>query len=327
MLDVVALGELLIDFTPAGCSEAGNALLERNPGGAPANVLAAIAKLGGQGAFIGKVGDDQFGRYLRDVLQENRVSTQGLKLSGSVNTTLAFVHLDESGDRSFSFYRKPGADIMLTEQEVDLNLIESAKIFHFGSLSMTDEPARSATLKAVKHAKQNGVVVSYDPNWRPPLWENAEIAKEQMRAGLEYADILKISEVELELLTGETDLKKGAEILFKKDLKLLLITLGPDGCFYRGVNGTGRLPTYDTRVVDTTGAGDAFLGALLYSVCRAGHGLGALTVAETEEMIDFSNAAGALCASKRGAIPAVPSCEEVRHCMAHMPKLQRSISL
>ena len=210
MFDVVALGELLIDFTPAGTSEAGNVLFERNPGGAPANVLAAVTKLGGTGALIGKVGSDQFGFFLRDVLEKHGIDGRGLRFSHDVNTTLAFVQLNEHGDRSFSFYRKPGADTTLAPEDLDFGLIDSAKIFHFGSLSMTDEPARSATRTALEYARKKGKIITYDPNWRPVLWTSDEQAKENMLFGLQYADVLKISEEELMFLTGSGDIDAGS---------------------------------------------------------------------------------------------------------------------
>ncbi len=324
MFDIVALGELLIDFTPAGNSPAGNMLFERNPGGAPANLLAAASRLGGNCAFIGKVGDDQFGRFLKGVLEENHIDVGGLRSSKDVNTTLAFVHLDESGDRSFSFYRKPGADIMLSPDELDFGVIDNCKIFHFGSLSMTSEPARSATLKAVEYAKAKKKIISYDPNWRPPLWENNISAKEGMLSGLKFADILKISETELEFLTGENDPEKGSRALFDGGIKLVLVTLGPKGCFYRYSQGFGHLGTYDTAVIDTTGAGDAFLGGLLYQLSKVTVPISELNKTELTDMIDFSNAVGALCSAKRGAIPAMPAFREVKECMSHVQKLKLS---
>jgi Sugar kinases, ribokinase family len=321
MYNVTALGELLIDFTPAGVSAAGNVLFERNPGGAPANVLAAITKLGGAGAFIGKVGNDQFGHFLKQVLNDNSIETKGLKFSHEVNTTLAFVHLDEKGDRSFSFYRKPGADTTLEIKDLEFDLIDKTEIFHFGSLSMTEEPSKSATLKAVEYAKNKGRIISYDPNWRPPLWKNDIAAKEGMELGLKYADILKISEIELEFLTGVGDLDKGSKIFFDMGIKLIVVTLGPKGCYYRCNAGTGLLPTYDTKVVDTTGAGDAFFGGLLYMVGSHHLDLNNINKPEIEAAIDFSNAVGSTCASKRGAIPAMPTLSEVKHCMSNTHKL------
>jgi len=322
MIDVVALGELLIDFTPAGASAAGNALFERNPGGAPANVLAAVTRLGGTGAFIGKVGEDAFGHYLKTVLDGIGVDSRGLRFTKEADTTLAFVHLDAQGDRSFSFYRRPGADTMLRIQEVDTTLIDETRIFHFGSLSLTDEPARRATLATAASAKSKGALVSYDPNWRPPLWESEAAAKSGMLSGLPFADVLKVSEVELEFLTGEKDLEVGSRRLFTGDVKLVLVTLGPKGCYFRCAKGTGLVPTYDVRVVDTTGAGDAFLGGLLVRLARTGRKFADLSLEEIEEIVDFANAVGSLCTTKRGAIPAMPSLEEVEACRTGVPKLQ-----
>ncbi len=324
-MDVVALGELLIDFTPTGNNSSNNVLFERNPGGAPANVLTAVSKLGGKCAFIGKVGNDQFGNFLKNVLEDNHIDTRGLRFSEKVNTTLAFVHLDERGDRSFSFYRSPGADLMLLPEELELNIINDCKIFHFGSLSMTDEPARSATIKAVKYAKSKGKIISYDPNWRPLLWENDISARDGMQLGLKYADILKLSETELDFLTGESNLEKGSKILFEQGIKLVLVTLGPEGCFYRCSEGCGHLNTYDTKVVDTTGAGDAFLGGLLYQISRLASPLIEINKAQLSDIIDFSNAVGALCASKRGAIPAMPAFSEVQDCMNKIQKLNITV--
>lgn len=321
MYDVTGLGELLIDFTPAGNSSAGNVLFERNPGGAPPNVLAAIARLGGRGAFIGKVGADQFGHFLKRVLDENNIESGGLVFSPDENTTLAFVHLDDKGDRSFSFYRKPGADTTLQPGEVDLELIRQSGIFHFGSLTLTAEPARSATLRALEYAKQQGKIVSYDPNWRPPLWESEAAAKAGMLLGLRFADIVKVSEEELGFLTGEKDLEKGSALLFDSGIRLVVVTLGPKGCFYRCAEGTGRLPTYDVKVVDTTGAGDAFFGGLLYSISKLGKKLEEVSLDEVAEMVDFSNAVGALCTTKRGGIPAMPYPEEVERCRKQVPRL------
>jgi fructokinase len=321
MYDVAALGELLIDFTYAGLSESGNILFERNAGGAPANVLAAVSRLGCTGAFIGKVGNDAFGRFLAQVLDENKIETRGLKYSDDVNTTLAFVHLDEKGDRSFSFYRKPGADITLEERDIEYGLIENAKIFHFGSLSMTDEPSKSATIKAVRFAKSKGKIISYDPNWRPLLWEDETSAKCTMLEGMEYADIVKLSDNELSFLTGTEDLEYGSKLLFDKGIKLVVITLGARGCFYKHASGSGRLDTYDIKVVDTTGAGDAFLGGLLFHISRLQGRLESLNKSEIEAMLDFSNAVGALCASRRGGIPAMPDIGKVKECMENIPKL------
>lgn len=313
MYDVVALGELLIDFTPAGKSENGNTLFEMNPGGAPANVLTVVTKLGGKGAFIGKVGDDQFGHFLRQVLENNNIETKGLKNTILANTTLAFVHLDKSGDRSFTFYRNPGADMMLNNDDIDLNLIDNSKIFHFGSLSLTDEPSRTATLTALKYAKRNNKIISYDPNWRPTLWKDAKSAKKEMFFPLKYVDIAKLSLGELQFLTGESNIQIASDILYNMGIKLVLVTLGQDGCYYKHSSGSGQIPAYRVDVVDTTGAGDAFLGGVLYNISKIGYSLEKVSRREIEKIIEFSNVVGGLCTTKKGAIPAMPTMEDVRN--------------
>lgn len=309
---VTALGELLIDFTPMGQSQQGEALFERNPGGAPANVLAVVSKLGLSSAFIGKVGQDAFGEFLRDVLVQQNIDTQGLILTDEANTTLAFVHLDEKGDRSFSFYRNPGADMLLKDSDVDEEILNNSAIFHFGSVSMTKEPARSATLKTAEKAKAMGKTISYDPNLRPPLWDSLDEAKEIMSKGLPYADILKISEEELEFLTGDKDPETGSRLLYDKyKTPVILVTLGPDGCFYRSGEITGSSPAFDVTVVDTTGAGDAFLGGFLYKFIKSGKRVTELDQGELSEAVKFANAMGSLTTAKRGAIPAIPTMDEV----------------
>jgi fructokinase len=310
--DVVALGELLIDFTPLGRSASGGAVFEQNPGGAPANVLVALCKLGGSGAFIGKVGADQFGRFLQNVLQSHGVDVQGLRFTSDAATTLAFVHLDAQGNRSFSFCRKPGADILLEAAEVDRTLIEQCRVFHFGSLSLTDEPSRAATMHAVRLAKELGKIISYDPNWRPPLWKDDAAAKAGMMAGLDYAEILKISDCELEMLTGEKDVRRAAKCLLDRGIKIVLATLGPEGCYFQCRGGAGHVPTFPVKVVDTTGAGDAFLGGFLYQLRLSQRKPEELGAAELTEMVRFSNAVGSLCTTRKGAISAMPSLEEVQ---------------
>ena len=322
-MDVVALGELLIDFTPAGVSAAGNELYERNPGGAPANVLAAVSRLGGSAAFIGKVGDDRFGRYLGGTLEKLKVDTRGLRFSPVTPTTLAFVHLNADGDRSFSFYRNPGADTTLQADEVDTGLIDGCRIFHFGSLSLTDEPSRSATIWAAEYARRAGKLISYDPNWRPPLWKSEAAARKEMLTGLRYADILKVSREELELLTGDPDMERAAKSLLRGGIALVLVTLGPAGCYYRRADGGRRIATYDTGVVDTTGSGDAFLGCLLHGLSRFSGRPEDLPKEQLEDIIDQANAAGALCAAKKGAIPALPTAEELAYCRANTPRLNK----
>lgn len=321
MFDIIALGELLVDFTPHGMSEAGNRLYETNPGGAPANVLAASAKLGGKTAFIGKVGEDRFGDFLAECLWESKIDISGLSRTGACCTTLAFVHLSKTGDRSFSFYRNPGADMMLDEFDIDKELIKNTRIFHCGSISMTDEPARSATKKALQIARENNVIISYDPNLRPALWRSLDEARDHIISGLEYADIVKISEEELEFITGEKDLVRGSERLAQKGGDCMLVTLGARGTFYKFGNITGRLNTYAVSAVDTTGAGDAFLGGILYQLKNMDLSeIRRLSKEDIEEIVDFGNAVGALTTTKKGALPAVPTMEEVRECMKNEPK-------
>ncbi|MFD0620902.1 carbohydrate kinase [Paenibacillus sp. GCM10027629] len=316
MADVITLGELLIDFTPYGKSEHGQPLFERNPGGAPANVVAAIARLGSSSGFIGKVGNDAFGQGLRDALTFSGVDTAGLVLSESANTTLAFVHLAEDGDRSFSFYRNPGADQLLTEEEVPFASIAEARIFHFGSISMTDEPVRTATLAAVHHAKKHGVLVSFDPNLRPALWASDELAKEQILAGLRLADVVKISEEELEFLTGTADLEAGSQILCEQfPISLLLVTRGGAGSFYRTGLRTGERAGFAVQAIDTTGAGDAFMAGALYSILLANQPIPAWTSTELDALLTFANAMGALATTRKGGIPAMPTLMEVQGLM------------
>lgn len=322
MYNLCALGELLIDFVCRGKSENGREIYECNPGGAPANVLTACVKLGGSGAFIGKVGNDKFGHYLKEVLDDNMIASDGLAFSQEFNTTLAFVHLNEKGDRSFSFYRNHGADIMLTIEDLNLELIDKAKIFHFGSLSMTHEPSKSATIKALEYAKERGKIISFDPNLRPALWKNMNEAKEAMLKGITFTDILKVSEEELGFLTGNSDLAYGASFFAQAGVKITVVTLGPRGCFFSYKNGSGYIETYDTKIVDTTGAGDAFLGGLLYCISNSKKKIEEIELDDLKNMLSFSNAVAAICASKFGAIPSMPSLEEVQSCIENVQLLK-----
>ena len=260
--DVVALGELLIDFTENGVSSQGNGLFEACPGGAPCNVLAMLRKLGRKCAFVGKVGDDMFGRLLRDTIMQVGIHTEGLVMDANIPTTLAFVKTFENGDRDFSFYRKPGADMMLTENELPEETILSVRIFHFGTLSMTHEGVRAATVKAVELAKKSGAYVSFDPNLRPPLWDDLEDAKEAIAWGLSQCDILKIADNELEFMTGETDFGKGAAILHEKypNIQVLNVTAGADGSYsFYGEEAPVFVPSFRLGgTIETTGAGDTF---------------------------------------------------------------------
>ncbi|MDR2868856.1 MAG: carbohydrate kinase [Deferribacteraceae bacterium] len=316
MYDVAALGELLIDFTPSGTNDQGIALFGRNPGGAPANVLAMMRKLGSeQVAFIGKVGSDGFGQFLQKTLTNVGIDVTGLILDPQYLTTLAFVQLSDTGDRSFSFYRREGADLMLRWDEIRKELIDNAKIFHFGSVSLSGEPCRGTVAKTVDYAKSKGKVISYDPNYRPFLWSSEAEAKVEIGKFLTSADILKVSEEEMTLLTGETDLAKGADKLAVQGAAVVLVSLGADGAYYRCADGAGKLSTYDVKTIDTTGAGDAFLGAVLYQLKDKSRAqLEAITKGELAAIVDFANAAGSLTTTKKGAIPALPSLAEIVSC-------------
>src|SRR5690606_31932120 len=294
MYDVVALGEILIDFPPAGLSEQGNPLFEANPGGAPANVLACLAKLGRKTAFLGKVGADEFGRLLREVLASRGISTHGLVLEEAAQTTLAFVHLHDDGVRPFSLYRWPGAVTLLRPEEVDRAQL-TGSIFPLGPLSLTPEPARGASLAALHWAKERGALISYDPNLRPPLWSSLAEAKRQILAVMDQADIVKISREELEFLTGSDSLAQGsAQLVREYGTGLLLVTLGKDGCFFRLGDLTGLVPGFPVQAVDATGAGDGFLGGMLHEILRRGKALEEWSLAELEASVRFANAIGAL---------------------------------
>lgn len=311
--DVAALGELLIDWTEAGKSEAGMSLFERNPGGAPVNVLCALSRLGAKTAFLGKVGADAHGDFLRDVLKKNNVDSSGLISDPSVFTTLAFVELSALGERSFSFARKPGADTMLRSDELRRDILENSAVFHVGSLSLTDEPARQATFDAVKIAKSAGAIISYDPNYRAPLWQNEAAAVKGMCSMLPFANLVKISDEELPLITGTKDGKKAAAMLFEQGVYCVVITLGKDGAeaYCRAVTEGVRVPVPNVTVADTTGAGDAFWGGFLFKIVQEGIKPAHLDKAMLESAVRYGNAAASLCVQKRGAIPAMPSRIEV----------------
>jgi len=314
MYYVTALGELLIDFTSISNPDKANLCFEQNPGGAPANLAACISKLGGKTAFIGKVGKDMFGSFLSEVLNKHGIDTSGLKYSEEHNTTLAFVKCDNKGERSFTFYRNPGADTSLSSSEIEFKLIDSSKVFHFGSLSMTDEPAKTATLKALEYAKSKNLIISYDPNLRLALWKSKDHALKEIISVLSMVDILKVSEEELEFITGMGDNEKGTEFLFKKyKISLILVTRGDKGCYYRFGDITGSKPAFkNIKVIDTTGAGDAFLGGFLYYIISKGISkIDDIDKAMLERSIVFANAVAAICTTRRGGIPAMPSINEV----------------
>ena len=308
--DVIAMGELLIDFTMAGKSEQNNNLFEACPGGAPCNVLAMLNKLGKETAFLGKVGNDQFGILLKNTIEEAGIDADGLVLDNEVNTTLAFVHTKPDGDREFSFYRNPGADMMLSEDEVKESLITAGGIFHFGTLSMTHEGVRKATKKALKIASGANLLISFDPNLRPPLWESLELAKEQMEYGFEYCDILKISDNEIQFVTGLTDYDEGIQYLQQKyHIPLILLTLGKDGsrAYYKQMCVERK--GFACNAIETTGAGDTFCGSSLNYIVE--HEIENLTEEQLGEMLTFANAAAALITEKKGALRAMPEKEEV----------------
>ena len=310
-IDVTALGELLIDFTENGTSGQGNPLMEANPGGAPCNVLAMLQKLGKQTAFIGKVGNDMFGRQLTEAVSSVGVDTRALKMDDEVHTTLAFVHTFPGGDRDFSFYRNPGADMMLTKEEVDVELIKDSKIFHFGTLSSTHEGVREATRYAIDVAKESGAIITFDPNLRPPLWASLDDAKVEIEYGLGKCDVLKISDNEVEFLFGTTDYDEGAKLLQEKyNIPLILITLGPDGsrAYYKDLR-VEVAPYLNENTIETTGAGDTFCASAINYVLE--HGLDNLTAENLEELLTFANAAASLITTKKGALKVMPEKEEV----------------
>ena len=308
--DVIALGELLIDFTMNGQSEQGNNMFEACPGGAPCNVLALLNKMGKKTAFIGKVGKDQFGTLLRDTITEAGIDASNLMVDENVNTTLAFVHTFPDGDREFSFYRNPGADMMLTADEVNPEVVKDTKVFHFGTLSMTHEGVREATKKAVETAKANGCLVSFDPNLRPPLWSSLDLAKEQMEYGFGKCDILKISDNEIQFVSGKEDYDEGIAYLQETyNIPLILLTMGKDGsrAYYKGMRV--ERPGFSVKAIETTGAGDTFCGSSLNYLVD--HDFDNLTEEQLGEMLTFANAAAALVTTKKGAIKAMPVKEEV----------------
>ena len=309
--DVTALGELLIDFTENGESSQGNPLMEANPGGAPCNVLAMLQKLGKKTAFIGKVGADMFGNQLKKAVEEVGIDTRNLIMDKKHHTTLAFVHTYPDGDRDFSFYRDPGADMMLTKEEVQKDLIASSRIFHFGTLSSTHEGVREATRHAIELAKEAGCIITFDPNLRPPLWESLEDAKREIEYGLTKCDVLKISDNEVEFLFGTTDYDKGAALIREKyNIPLVLITMGKDGsrAYYKDLR-VEAAPFLQENTIETTGAGDTFCASTLNYVLE--HGLEDLTEENLKELLTFANAAASLITTRKGALRVMPSREEV----------------
>ena len=310
--DVTALGELLIDFTRNGLSEQGNPLFEANPGGAPGNVLAMLQKLGKKTAFLGKVGNDYFGSLLVDTVRGAGVDVRGILKDQEIPTTLALVNTFPNGDRDFSFYRKPGADVLLRTEELDETLLRSCRIFHFGTLSLTDEPCRSATVHAVSVAREAGAIISFDPNWRPPLWPSEEAAREQISWGLQQCDVLKIADNEILFMTGEEDFDRGAAILKERypNIRLLNVTAGGNGSYSYYDGQTAFEPACTLGgVIETTGAGDTFCACVLNYVLE--HSLDGLTEDNLHEMLRFANTAAYIVTTRKGAIRSMPEPEEV----------------
>ena len=313
MKDITAIGEILIDLTQTGVSETGVPLFAANPGGAPANVAVSASRLGASTAFIGKTGDDGFGAYLRSVLEKDHVDCFGLR-TGEQATTMAIVSVDSTGERSFRFVR--GADCQLPPQEVDESVIRDSKFLHFGSVSLSGGAARNGTIFAARSARQAGILVSYDPNYRPALWRDESEAIEWMRIPLPLVDIIKLSEEELPLLTGSDNLEEGSRLLTEQGISLVFVTLGGAGSFCRWRNECFTVPGVSVKVADTNGAGDTFLGAVLSRLCLRGEKpLEGLTRAELENILTFANRAASLTCSRSGAIPAMPTLAELKGCL------------
>lgn len=309
--DVVALGELLIDFTENGISAQGNPLFEANPGGAPCNVLSMLARLGHRVSFIGKVGKDMFGTQLEKAIAEVGIDTSGLLKDDQVPTTLAFVHTLEGGDRDFSFYRKPGADMMFSVEDLKEEMIKDCRIFHFGTLSMTAEGCREATKKAIEIAREAGAIISFDPNLREPLWDCLENAKEQTAYGISQCDVLKISDNEIQWFTGKEDYEAGVRFLQERyDVKLILVSLGREGSMAYSGNNKAVVPAVlreDT--IETTGAGDCFGACMLHQILQKG--LRTYEKTELEQMLTFANTAASIVTTRKGALRVMPTLEEI----------------
>ncbi len=317
-MDVVALGEVLIDFTEAGHGADGMRLFEQNPGGAPANLLTAVSHMGYRTAFIGKVGTDMHGAFLKETLEKEGIDTAAMIEDKECFTTLAFVAIDESGERHFSFARKPGADTMLRKEEIDKDLLANCKIFHFGSLSLTDDPVKSATIEAVKFAKNAGAIISYDPNYRASLWENQTVAIEEMKAMIPFADIMKVSDEESLLLTEKSNYEEAAEELLSKGVKLVAITLGKKGVLVARKDRKEVVSGFSVATVDTTGAGDSFWGGFLSGILSEQQAVEEMEWEAVKKCAIIGNAVAALCVQKRGGIPAIPDKEMVESFLNNM---------
>ena len=312
MIDVVALGELLIDFATVSTDADGYPTMAAHPGGAPANFLAALTKFGAKTALIGKVGSDTFGKLLLGTLEKAGICTRGMVVTDDVFTTLAFVTFDAHGDRDFAFSRKPGADTCLRFEEVDLSLIDEAKVFHFGTLSLTHEPARTATQKCVAYAKSKGKLITYDPNLRKPLWKDLNEAKEQLLWGLSQADVIKISDEEVEFLFGLSPEAGATYILENFGVKLVFVTCGAEGCFFKNTQAQGHVPSLSgINVIDTTGAGDIFGGSAIWKLLQTSKAPEELNEAELRDIVTFACTAAGLSTTKSGGISSVPDYEYI----------------
>lgn len=323
--DVTALGELLIDFTQNGISESGNWMMEANPGGAPCNVLSMLAKLGYKTSFIGQVGNDMFGKMLKERVSSLGIDVSNLVLSDEYNTTLAFVHTAPDGDRDFSFYRKTGADAFLKKEDVNIDVIVDSKILHYGTLSMTNEIVNETTEYALQKAKNTGVLLSFDPNLRPPLWNSMENAKERIWYGISMCDVLKIAQEELEFISGENDIHKGLQsIRSKYDIPLITVTKGKNGSCCSYINASEdifvELPTFtNVKTIDTTGAGDTFCACVLHEILENSYSC--FTKERLVKMLTFANAAASLITEKKGALCVMPEKYQIEKLMAESSSL------
>ena len=312
MYDSIALGELLVDFTSSGRSAAGMRLFEQNPGGAVCNVLSAMAKLGDSAAFIGKIGTDMHGQFLKQSIASVGIDTRGVVEADDVFTTLAFVELSDTGERSFSFARKPGADTCLRSEELNTDMLKHTRIFHIGSLSLTNEPARSATLYAIKTAKAAGAVISYDPNYRAPLWSSVDEAKAQMRSLLPYVDMMKLSDEETLLLTDRKEPEDALRFLYESGISCAVVTMGAKGAVAMQNGETTIAGPHDCIRVDSTGAGDAFWGGFLHQFLKSKKTVEALTLSEVQGFAQYANVVAAICCERRGALLSMPTEQEVK---------------
>ena len=310
MPDIMAIGEMLVDFTSV-TAEDGSIYYKQNPGGAPANVAVMASKLGISSGFIGKLGNDMFGHYLKDTLENENVDAKGVIFDKEHSTTLAFVRKSEDGDRSFVFYRQNGADLNLSFSEVKLKLIDECKLLHFGSLLLTSEPSKSAVINTVEYAKQQGKIITYDPNWREQLWESREEAVKTMKSVLGYVDIIKVSEQELQIITDCATLLPSIAKILNSGVRVLCITQGAKGCIIATRHGIERLPAFKTETVDTLGSGDSFFGAFISRLVLSGKSLDEIVMDDLREFAVYGNACGALSSSKVGAIPAMPTHDEI----------------